>query len=303
MDSPHQMPSKTTSMFAKVTSLAKSCLVISIIGIVVVFVGLYYLFSKYFNTENKDLPQTSITINEIDYELAEVKGGTFTMGDIFDDPEAESYEKPLHSVTLKDFYIGKYEVSQAQWEKIMGENPSKFKGCATCPVEQVTWEEVQVFLQKLNQKVKPQLPFRLPTEAEWQFAARNRGQKVRFGNNKDTLKPDEANFYADITKKKPYSLAGKTIGKTTPIGSFAPNSLGLYDMAGNVWEWCSDWYDSTYYQYSPAIDPQGATTGEYKVKCGGSWDDVPQNLRVAIRGEDYPNKKRSYIGFRICRSK
>jgi formylglycine-generating enzyme required for sulfatase activity len=244
-------------------------------------------------------PATEIT-DPAELFMVLVKGGTFQMGCTSEQEDCdEDREKPVHSVTLNDYYIGKYEVTQKHWRDIMGTEPSYFKNCDHCPVEQVSWEDVQVFLKKLNAKY-PGFNYRLPTEAEWEYAARERGKAVLFGNGKNILDPKEANFNASAEYKKPYTVAGEYRGKTTPVGAFPPNALGLYDMAGNVWEWCSDWYDT--YPSNAQTNPTGPSSGSYRVLRGGSWGNDPRYARVAYRSFGWP-VWRSHTGFRLARTK
>jgi formylglycine-generating enzyme required for sulfatase activity len=217
-------------------------------------------------------------------QMVLIKGGTFKMGDTFGIGIKE--ERPVHMVTLGDFYIGKYEVTQAQWKFIMGENPSHFKNCDNCPVERVSWNEVQTFFTKLNMLTGKN--YRLPTEAEWEYAAKggemSQGYRYAGGNN--------INFVA--------WYSGNSQGKTQPVGTIKPNELELYDMSGNVWEWCSDWFD--YYTESPKTNPTGPEQGEFKIVKGGSWYGYIGGSRVSCRGSDDPGNKRSYIGFRVAMS-
>ncbi len=172
-----------------------------------------------------------------------IRGGAFDMGCTSEQQDCiDDREKPTHRVTVGDFYLGKYEVTQKLWQEIMGNNPSNFKNCDMCPVEQVSWDDVQEFLQKINAKY-PGRNYRLPTEAEWEYAARGGGKAVLFGNGKNIADPKEINFDASASYKTSYSLAGEYRAKTVPVGSLnSSNALGLHDMSGNVWEWCSDWY-------------------------------------------------------------
>jgi serine/threonine protein kinase len=172
-------------------------------------------------------------------EFVFVKGGTFEMGDTFED--GYDYEKPVHPVRVSDFYLAKYPINQGQWMKMMGSNSSDFKKGDNYPVETVSWVDVQEFIKKLNEKTGQY--YRLPTEAEWEYAAREGGKKVRFGTGKDIITTDDANFNGSEQYVKPYSRPGVYRKETTPVGSFDPNALGLHDMSGNVWEWVHDWYD------------------------------------------------------------
>ncbi|MFN4257335.1 MAG: SUMF1/EgtB/PvdO family nonheme iron enzyme, partial [Saprospiraceae bacterium] len=174
-----------------------------------------------------------------------VQGGTFQMGCTNEPQDCDDDEKPVHSVTLADFYIGKYEVTQKQWRDIMGSNPSYFKNCDNCPVENVSWDDVQEFLKKLNAKY-PGKNYRLPTEAEWEYAARG-GQQSK---GHQYAGSDNLGLVAWYN--------GNSGNKTHPVGERKANELGLYDMSGNVWEWCWDLYDPEVY-------------GSYRIFRGGSW--------------------------------
>ena len=234
--------------------------------------------------------------------LVFVPGGTFKMGCTDEQKRCQDDEKPAHNVTLNDFYIGKYEVTQKLWREVMGNNPSDFIDCDDCPVEQVSWDDVQIFLQKLSQQTGRQ--YRLPTEAEWEYAARGGGKAVLFGNGQNTADPAQINFDANATYKKTYSIAGTYRKNTVPVGSLnSANALGLYDMSGNVWEWCSDWYNPIYYENSPASNPTGPTTGTHRVFRGGSWDYGLRECRVAYRSHLTPNYHWVNVGFRLARTK
>ncbi|MEY3249693.1 MAG: hypothetical protein RL742_1736, partial [Bacteroidota bacterium] len=229
-------------------------------------------------------------VNVPDDGLVFVKGGTFTMGCTSEQKDCGSDESPAHTVTLNDFYIGRYEVTQRLWKQVMGDNPSYFKNCDDCPVEQVSWDDVQKFIAALNGQTG--LQYRLPTEAEWEYAARGGDRQVLFGNGKNTIDPAEINFDASSSYKKPYSVSGTYRQKTVPVGSLnSPNALGLHDMSGNVWEWCSDWYGADYYKNSPASNPKGPSSGSSRVLRGGSCYNYPQSCRVAYRFNFAPGNR------------
>ncbi|MBR6647916.1 MAG: SUMF1/EgtB/PvdO family nonheme iron enzyme, partial [Bacteroidaceae bacterium] len=211
-------------------------------------------------------------VKGISFEMVAVEGGTFNMGS--NDSEAFDLEKPVHSVTLSDYYIGETEVTQELWEAVMGSNPSYFKG-DKYPVEQVSYNDCIDFINKLNTFLAGQLPdrrkFRLPTEAQWEFAARG-GNKGKNNN----YKYSGSNSIDDVAR-----YDDKSGGGTHPVKQKQPNELGLYDMTGNVWEWCSDWCGS--YSSSLQTDPEGPSSGEYRVLRGGSWFDNALGCRVAHR--------------------
>ncbi len=217
-----------------------------------------------------------------------VLGGTFTMG-CTSEQGSDCYgdESPAHSVTLGNYWIGKYEVTQAEWRSIMGSNPSYFKDCDNCPVEQVSWEDIQGFLRTLNQKY-PGRNYRLPTEAEWEYASRG-------GNKKDGTQ------YAGSSSMDNSGWYSTNSGsKTHPVGQKSPNGLGLYDMSGSVWEWCSDWYGS--YSSGSQTNPTGASSGSGRVYRGGSWYNDSRLCRTSYRSYDSPSNRFNLIGFRLSRT-
>ena len=219
-------------------------------------------------------------------ELVLVKGGCFQMGDTFGNGDSD--EKPVHEVCADDFYIGKYEVTQGQWKEIMVSNPSWFKDCGdNCPVEQVSWNAAQDFIKKLNQKTGKN--YRLPTEVEWEYAARSGGKSEKYSGGNDA---DSAAWYS--------SNSGS---KTHPVGTKSPNGLGIYDMSGSVWEWVQDWYDEGYYRRSPRNNPRGADSGTIRVLRGGSWANTPANLRASDRNGLDPSHRYADDGFRVVRTK
>ena len=220
------------------------------------------------------------------FDMVYVKGGTFTMGATAEQgSDAYSNEKPTHSVTLSDYYIGKYEVTQAQWRAIMGSNPSNFKG-DNLPVENVSWNDIQEFIKKLNAQTGKK--FRLPTEAEWEYAARG-------GNQSKGYKYSGSNSISEVAW-----YDGNSGDKTHPVGQKTPNELGIYDMSGNVWEWCQDWYSSSAYSSSSQTNPTGPSSGSYRVLRGGSWGNYAGYCRVSYRRDDGPAYRSSYCGFRLA---
>ena len=233
----------------------------------------------------------TVEIGDVSFKMVAVEGGTFNMGS--NDSEAYINEKPVHSVTLSDYYIGETEVTQALWKAVMGSNPSKFKGSSN-PVEEVSYNDCIDFINKLNTLLAGQLPagrkFRLPTEAEWEFAARG-GNKGKNNNYK----------YSGSNSIDAVAWYDGNIGdKTHPVKGKQPNELGLYDMSGNVDEWCNDCYGSDYYSSSPQTNPQGPSSGEFRVFRGGSWYNGVQGCRVALRSCDGPDNRYSYSGLRLA---
>ena len=219
-------------------------------------------------------------------EMVFVKGGTFTMGATAEQgSDAYDSEKPTHSVTLSDYYIGKYEVTQAQWRAVMGNNPSKFTGDNN-PVEQVSWNDVQEFITKLNAQTGKR--FRLPTEAEWEYAARG-------GNQSKGYKYSGGNSISEVAW-----YDNNSGSKTHPVGQKTPNELGIYDMSGNVWEWCQDWYGS--YSSSSQTNPTGPSSGSYRVLRGGCWYTFAGICRVSNLTYYNPDYRSDYFGFRLALS-
>jgi formylglycine-generating enzyme len=240
------------------------------------------------------LPVSSACADEIKdpatgMEFVLVKGGCFKMGDISGDGQAD--EKPVHEVCVEDFYIGKYPVTQGQWKAIMEENPSRFKECGdTCPVDSVPWKDVLEFMGKFNLKTKK--GHRLPTEAEWEYAARSGGREEKWaGTNNETELAD----YAWYNKNSGF--------KTHPVGQKKPNGSGIYDMTGNVWEWVEDWYGEEYYSSSRKDGPQGPSQGKFRVLRGGSWYFNAQDVRSSARFYGDPLFRSNDFGFRLVRPK
>ncbi len=222
-------------------------------------------------------------------DMVFVKGGTFTMGCTSEQSNCENNERPTHSVTVGDFCIGKYEVTQKEWMNIMGGNPSSFKNCGdNCPVEMVSWNDVQEFTRKLSRQTGKD--YRLPTEAEWEYAARG-------GNNYSPYLYSGSNSVDNVGW-----YSGNSGNTTRPVGRKAPNELGIYDMSGNVWEWVSDWYDSGYYGRFEGNNPKGPNSGSHRVLRGGSWNGNAQYCRVAFRSYYAPVIRSDYGGFRLALS-
>jgi len=217
--------------------------------------------------------------------------GVFLMGSPFGEEERDD-EEIQHRVTLtQGFFLGVTPVTQAQWRAVMGSDPSSFKG-ADRPVESVSWEECQEFCKLLSQRDGK--PYRLPSEAEWEYACRA-GTTTPFSFG-ETLSTDQVNYDGN----DPYStgLKGVFRKQTTPVGSFPANAWGLFDMHGNVWEWCQDWYGP--YPESDIKDPQGPNSGESRVLRGGSWYSGAEHCRAASRNWSVPGYRGNYIGFRVC---
>ena len=224
-------------------------------------------------------------LGQVSAQMVRIEGGTFTMGcqgGFFSECNAD--EKPPHQVAVRSFGISKYEVTQDVWEAVMGENPSHFQACPHCPVEQVSWEDVQAFLQKLNAGGGR---YRLPSEAEWEYAARGGSQSRRHPYaGSDTLE----------------AVANNSGDKPHPVGQKQANEVGVYDFSGNVWEWVQDcWNDS--YAGAPS-NGQAWERGDCgrRVLRGGSWADAPRYLRSAYRGWSSVDYRRNTIGFRLARS-
>ena len=234
-----------------------------------------------------------------------IPAGTFTMGSPTTEKERDSDEGPQRMVTLtKGFYMSKYEVTQKEYLAVMGNNPSYFTtkdsyGKAITPdlnrpVDQASWNHATDYCGKLtvSEKAAGRLPagwvYRLPTEAEWEYACRaGTSTPFHYGND---LRSGTANFWGP-------DPTGTYLDRTTTVGSYAPNAFGLYDMHGNVWEWCLDWYGG--YPVGNVSDPRGPASGSYRVIRGGSWGLVSRYCRSARRSFDSPSYRLSYLGFRV----
>ncbi|WP_457575848.1 PEGA domain-containing protein [Desulfomarina sp.] len=217
-------------------------------------------------------------------EFTWVKGGCYRMGDTFGGGYSD--EKPVHKVCVDGFYIGKYEVTQGEYKKIMGGNPSRFKKGDRYPVERVSWNDAQAFIKKLNNRTGKK--YRLPTEAEWEYAARSGGKNEKYAG---ANRPESVAWFDDNSGSS-----------THRVGTKSANGLGLYDMSGNVWEWCQDWYDSGYYGKSPENNPGGPSSGSNRVNRGGSWNYAARGVRTANRDRDSPGNRIGNLGFRLVLS-
>lgn len=234
-------------------------------------------------------PTLPAPIRQLIADMVPIEGGTFWMGCTPGDGECEEDEKPRHQVTVKDFKLGKYEVTQAQWQAVMGENPSYFKTCGSdCPVESVSWDEVKLFIRKLNEMTG--MSFRLPSEAEWEYAARG-------GNGSDNTKYsgsgslDLVGWYRDNSGRTTHSVKSK-------VG----NELGLYHMSGNVWEWCEDdWHWHSDYSGAPTDGRAwiGSPRGSSRVLRGGNWYYGARHCCVSNRNSSSADSRASNNGFRV----
>ena len=288
---------KFGGLYQKYKKINKKIGVFIIVILCIVFAGVginefvkeYTLASKCsinrYNGDNNYI----ISIDDVYLTMVSVEGGTFNMGSF--DNEVDYEVIPSPAITLSDYYIGETEVTQALWEAVMGSNPSFFKGDDN-PVEYVSYNDCLDFINKLNTLLAGQLPdgrkFRLPTEAEWEFAARggnkSKGYKYSGSNNIDSVA-----WYYDTSGDR-----------THPVKRKQANELGLYDMRGNVWEWCSDWYDSSYYSYSPEINPQGPSFGGSRVLRGGGWSSYALDCRVTYRNYNTPDYRSGSCGLRLA---
>ena len=225
----------------------------------------------------------TLTVNGIKYNMVWVEGGTFRMGATSEqDGDAYDNEKPVHSVTLSGYYIGKTEVTQALWKAVMGSNPSEFKG-DNLPVENVSWYDCQEFIRKLNSLTDQN--FRLPTEAEWEFACRG-------GNNSRGYKYSGSNYIDNVAW-----YTDNSGDKTHPVATKSPNELGIYDMSGNVREWCSDWYGN--YSSGAQTNPKGSDEGEFRVLRGGGWSSLAMFCRSSRRSNYIPDLFDYNLGLRL----
>ena len=226
----------------------------------------------------------TITVGGVSFVMKGVQGGVFTMGATSEQgDDAEDDEKPVHRVAVSSFRIGQTEVTQALWKAVMGSNPSYFKG-DNLPVENVSWDDCQEFIGKLNSLTGKD--FRLPTEAEWEYAARggNKSQGYKYSGSNNLYK---VGWYY-----------GNSDNTTHEVGTKSPNELGLYDMSGNVWEWCNDWYGD--YNPDAQTNPTGPGSGSDRVDRGGSWFSIARGCRVSYRGGSAPVNRSDNRGLRLA---
>ena len=226
--------------------------------------------------------------NSIGMELIILPAGSFTMGGDPVAEQADENERPRHRVTFRSsFSIGKYPVTQGEWQALMGSNPSHFQGAAR-PVEMVSHEDALRFIQRLNQKESTQA-YRLPREAQWEYAARA-GSTSSYCFGGERIKLGQYAWYRKNSAEE-----------THPVGQLRPNEWGLHDMHGNVHEWCGDWFDRSYYARSPEVDPQGAEKGLARSLRGGDWGSAEWYCRCAIRSLSSPDRRSPRVGFRVLK--
>ena len=228
------------------------------------------------------------TTNSIGMEFVLIPPGSFRMGGDKKLEQAEDHETPRHPANISQaFFMGKYAATQAQWSEIRNTTPGEFKDDMR-PVEGVSWHDVQTFIQKLNAKESTN-QYRLPTEAEWEYAARAESHSAYFFGN-ETSKLSQYAWYRNNSG-----------GQTHPVGQLKPNAWGLFDMLGNVHEWCQDWFDRKYYSQSPSNDPAGPSSGLARALRGGDWGSDDWYCRCASRSLSSPDRRSSRLGFRLIR--
>ena len=235
-------------------------------------------------TESSEENDSIYYANGVQFKMITVEGGTFKMGALNTEAASYTFEKPQHDVTLSTFKIGETEVTQELWKAVMGTNPSINKESLQNPVEYVSWEDCQLFINKLNELTG--LNFRLPTEAEWEYAAIGGIYTHYYIFSGSSRAADVAWFISNSN------------GKSQEVKQLLPNELGIYDMSGNVYEWVNDWYER--YSSDSQVDPQGPESGNFKIYRGGSWHDGAANARCHFRYMREPTYRTNYHGFRIA---
>jgi formylglycine-generating enzyme required for sulfatase activity len=251
---------------------------------------LFLLVATFINVSaqvaNESQNKITFTVKGVSFDMIKVKAGTFYMGATSEQQNPSDDEKPAHKVILtRDYYIGKTEVTQALWIAVMGGNPSEFEG-ANKPVDNVKWDACQTFVKKLSAATGKK--FRLPTEAEWEFAARG-------GNNSKHYQYSGGHYALDVAW-----YSANSGGTTHEVATKQPNELGIYDMSGNVWEWCSDWKGD--YSSSVQYNPTGPASGSGRVNRGGSWGSVAGRCRSSNRDGNRPGDGNHYLGLRLALS-
>ena len=260
-------------------------LVFALLFVTFIIFNSVVLWCRWSQSSNSLLSQVKdITIGQVQMNMILVKGGDFLLGELDTNTKWAKKEAPCHTVTLSDYYIGECEVTQALWREIMGNNPSAQTN-DNAPVTNVSWNDIQVFIKALNERSK--LNFRLPTDAEWVYAARG-------GINKETFQ------YAGSDDVNAVAWNKENADKCHPVKEKQPNALGIYDMSGNAMEWCQNWYGK--YKSESQINPTGPEDGKYKVGHGGSWKGNKQYCYPSVRAYDSPSAKYNYLGFRLVLS-
>ncbi len=250
-------------------------------------VALLLTMQSAFAQKAKDAKAEAVSI-----DMIYVKGGKFDLGN---DSEAVD-RRPAHTVNLKDFSIGRYEVTEAQWVAVMGKNPSSYTYCSTCPVTNVSWNDIQTFLEKLNTMTGKH--YRLPTEAEWEFAARG-GLREHMRTTADDKKVGNKHSGRVVLQYGAW-FERNAKDHVHQVGKKAPNALDIYDMTGNVEEWVNDWYGKDYFTKREVNDPKGPDGGFSKVVRGGHWNSEADEVSVTRRAAYVPTSKSVYLGFRIA---
>jgi formylglycine-generating enzyme required for sulfatase activity len=239
----------------------------------------------------------TITVKGVSFNMMTIPSGDFLMGSLSNEPDSFDNEHPQHRVSISGFQMGETEVTQGLWKAVMGNNPSYFSECGDgCPVEQVSWNDVRIFIEKLNQII-PDGGFRLPTEAEWEYGCRA-GTTTPFSFGK-CLSTDQANY--DGRNPLTGCAKGEFRKGLVPVAGFSPNAWGLCDMHGNVWEWCQDAYSGNVYRKHKSSNPVVTGEGPHRVYRGGGWRSYAKTCRSAIRSGYPASDSYRYLGFRLSR--
>lgn len=293
-----QMPIRIAQIY---TMISKKFLKNYSIGIyLLLFVGTMGTACTSPKTEQTPIQSLTFNVNGVNFDMILIEGGTFMMGCTEEQKcDCEENEKPVHKEKVSSFYIGKYEVTQKLWKAIMSPDslPSYNTGCEDCPVEQVSWKDAQRFISTLNMLTNQS--FRLPTETEWEYAARggirSKNYKYSGSNNLDEVAWYINNYETNRCGEK---------GTTHPVGLKKPNEAGLYDMSGNVWEWCEDWYTKEYHHNGKAVRNEwplkGAPRFFRRILRGGSWGGSDTGCRVSYIDYDMEHYRDEYGGFRLA---